>query len=285
MSILLAHIMPWFGDGNIHRVNSYLSNDPAVIDRQITVLQGTKINNEIIRGVIMTWQGPFAAFQHSTVTGWRTQCEARRMLFALLMDPWIAKINSTGDLTTTTIQALNDSTSQAMLNSPAYLPEHYVLDFNTGANLATLAATFPNLTFLQQGVGFSWPSINMSIPNSVSRNAASVSNLNSQNANAGMKIPGFLGLRFDDSGLPTPSGVSLSAWTGARDYNSSVWGGGNRVLDDQAGKLFLDQWGVTQNPSTPSSVPYAAVVTWNDYDEGTAIEPYAAAAMGIRIGS
>lgn len=277
--------MPWFGDGNIHRVNSYVSNDPAVIDRQITVLQGTKIQNEIIRGVIMTWQGPFASFQHSTVTQWCTQCEARRMLFVLLMDPWIAKINSTGDPTTTTINALNDPSSQAMFNNPAYIPEKYVLDFNTGANLATLASHFPSLHFLQQGVGFSWPSINMSIPNPVSRNASSVSNLNSQNQNAGMKIPGFLGLRFDDSGYPTPAGVSLANWTGTRDYNSSVWGGGNRVLEDQGGKLPLDQWGVTQNPSIPSSVPYAAIVTWNDHDEGTAIEGYAAAALGIRIGS
>lgn len=285
MSTLLAHVMPWFGDGNIHRVNSYVSNTQSVILNQIKILQGTKINNEIIRGVILTWQGPHATFQHSTVTQWCTLCAAHRMLFVLLMDPWIAKLSSTGDPTTTTINALNDPTSQAMFNSAAYIPEKFVLDFNTGANLATLASTFPTLTFLQQGVGFSWPSINMSIPNSLSRNANSVTNLQSQNSHAGMKIPGFLGVRFDDSGMPTPQGVSLSAWTGTRDYNSSVWGGGNRVLDDQGGKLYLDQWGVTQNPTVPSSVPYAAVVTWNDYDEGTAIEGYAAAALGVRIGS
>lgn len=281
MSILLAHVMPWFGDGNIHRQNSYVSNTPAVIQNQIKILQGSKINNEIIRGVILTWQGPLATFQHSTVTQWSALCVQHRMLFCLLLDPYCASLGSGGSPTQNVINALNDPTTQTMLNAASYVPEKFVLDFNTGANLSALAATFPYLTFLQQGQGFSWPSINMSLLDSTARNAASVANLQAQNRQPGMQIPGFLGVRFNDSGMPTPQGVSLSSWTGTRDYNTSVWGGtGNRVLDDQAGKLFLDQWGVTRNDT-----PYAALVTWNDYDEGTAIEPYAAAALGIRIGS
>jgi hypothetical protein len=102
-------------------------------------------------------------------------------------------------------------------------------------------------------------------------------------------------MRFMDAGMPTPPGIDSnpSAWTGTRDYSSSVWGpsyncGVNpasgampaRVLDSQGGKLFFDYFA-----TVPGAAPYLAVVTWNDYDEGTQIEDFFAMLSGIRIGS
>jgi hypothetical protein len=279
---LLMHVMPWFGDGGIHRMDSYLSNDPNVVKNQINVMMTARIYGLQVQGVIMTWQGPGATFQHSAVQQWNTQCQQRGLLFALLMDPWIAKINSpTGnpDLQTV-INALNDPTSQAMFNSSAYVPEKFVLDFNIGVDMTALQAQFPTLNFLAQGTGFAWPSINMTIANSEQRNQACVTNLQTQHNNAAMKIPAVC-LRFMDAGQPTPVGVNLSAWTGTRDYATSVWGGQpSRVLDMQAGKLFFDSFN-----TVPGACPYLGFVTWNDFDEGTDVEAFYAMLSGIRIGS
>lgn len=288
MSKLLVHVMPWFGNGDIHRQVSYLSNDPAVIKRQIQIMKFAKINNQPILGVILTWQGPLASFQHSAVTQWCTQCAANHFLFCLLMDPWISKIGNPGNAPTTAavIAALQDPSTQAMFASPAYVPEMFVLDENvqlsTPSDWATIESTFPSLNFLHNGIGFSWPSIDMTITDPWQRIASSVSNLQVQNQNASMQITGFC-VRFDDSGMPTPQGVSLSVWTGTRDYNTTVWGpsgASNRVLDDNAGKLIFDQLAIT-----PTYKPYTAVVTWNDYDEGTAVEPFFVMQTGIRVGN
>lgn len=293
---LLVHVMPWFGDGNIHRMNRYVSNQAAVIQQQINVIRATRIQGRIISGVILTWQGPLAAFSHSAVTQWSSLCTQNNMLFCLLLDPWIAKLGSPGNATPqaiNVINALNDPSSQAMLNAPSYVPEKFVLDFNVSGgqfNMQTaVAPSFPSLTFLEQGAGFSWPSINMTIPNSNSRNAASVAQLKSQNSNAAMRIPGIC-MGFDDTGMPTPPGTTSATWTGTRDWNTSVWGtnlasaGGPvaRVLDAQGGNFFYDQ---VDPAVTPLGAPYWGYVTWNDYDERTAIEDTASAMCGLRIGS
>lgn len=280
---LLVHVMGWFGDGQIHRQDSYVSNNAQTIANQINVMKSARIFGLPVSGVIMTWQGPLATFQHSAAQQWCTQCQQRGLLFGLLMDPWIAKLGSPGNATVdinNVINALNDPTSQAMLNSSCYLPEKFVLDDNTGVNLTTLAGSFPTLKFLAQGTGFAWPSINMGIANSDSRNAACVSNLQAQHSNSLMKIAA-VGLGFNDAGQPTPSGVTLAAWTGTRDLTQSVWGGQvSRYLDTHAGKLFFDQFA-----TVPGGAPYLAYVTWNDYDEGTEIEDYWAMTAGQRIGN
>jgi hypothetical protein len=114
---------------------------------------------------------------------------------------------------------------------------------------------------------------------SEARNQLSVQDLQTQHSNAAMKIPA-VAMHFNDSGQPTPVGVAAGSWTGTRDYNSSVWGGVNRVLDAQGGKLFFDYWA-----TVPGSAPYLGLVTWNDYDEMTAVEDYYAMLAGIRIGN
>ena len=283
---LLVHVMPWFGDGNIHRIDSYASNSATVVKNQIDILFATRVFGLQVQGAILTWQGPYAAFQHSTVMQWNTQCAARGMLFALLMDPYIASIGPTpppvtgNSATDHVIQALNHVDSQTMLNASCYVPEKYILDFNTGANLTQLATQFPNLQFLAQGSGFAWPSINMSLTQSEARNQDSVNNLQGQHQHPAMRVPA-VGMGFRDNGEPTPVGVSASAWTGTRDYNTSVWGGqAARVLDTQGGKLGLDYFA-----TVPGSAPYLGFVTWNDYDEGTQIEDFWAVTTGVRIGS
>jgi len=278
---LLCHVMGWFGDGNIHRMNRYQSNDPYVIAHQLECMQAVGID-----GVIFSWQGPLAPFQHETAQIMAVECGERNMPFVLLLDPWAAKLGKNfqalasssavvhvprrktltepaimsahrkelaalgqvPNYTANVTDALNDPTSQAMLNSFAYVPEKYVLDFGTGATPVS------------------------------GLNAVAVSALTGFNKNPAMKIPGLC-RNFMDAGMPTPAGVQLAQWTGSRDFSQSVWGGGPaRVLDGQAGHLFFDQL-----PITPMGTPYAAIVTWNDHDEQTEIESFASMFTGIQI--
>ena len=303
---ILVNVMPWFGDGKIHRQVRYSSANTAVIAEQINVMRATRIGGQIISGVIMTWQGPYATFQHGTVMSWMTQCIQRGMLFSILMDPWLAKITSsggsTGSAAANVIAALNHPDANTLFTSSCYLPEKYLLDFNIEAG-SSPAWTWANdvkphltggaasMVLLSQGSGFSWPGINMGITDSTQRNAATVNGLITQNQNAAMKIPA-IGMAFNDSGMPTPPGVALGSWSGARDYNTSVWsptvypgGVGSqqaRILESQGGNFYYDQ--VAPNV-TPASAPYWGYVTWNDYDEQTQIEDVASMMCGVQIGS
>jgi hypothetical protein len=266
---LLAHTMGWFGGGNIHRMNRYDSSDKYVIAKQLDCMQQVGID-----GVILTWQGPLAPFLHNTAMTMSVECGERNMLFALLLDPWCAKLGN-GTPTANVTAALNDPTTKVMLNAPSYVPEKYILDFNTGAVLATLGTSFPTLKFLAMDQGFSW----LSIPsgNLLTANASAVSTLAGFNKNPAMKIPG-IGRDFNDTGMPTPTNVSLAKWSGTRDYTQSVWGGSGRVLENQGGNFFYDQIAIT-----PGNVPYIALVTWNDYDERTELESFCSMITGVQI--
>jgi hypothetical protein len=78
---------------------------------------------------------------------------------------------------------------------------------------------------------------------------------------------------FYSAGLTHPSQLTIGAlWKGFDDNNAS-WGR-NRVIAEQCGQVLLN----TANEiskyfggSNPQ-LPYVQVVTWNDYEEGTAVE-------------
>lgn len=258
-----AHVMPWYGDGNVHRNVPYKSNDKYVIAKQLELMQSVGIDT-----VILTWQGIIPTFQHSTAQEMVVQCGEREMGFMLLLDPWCANLPNTTNKTTNVINSLKDPTTQDILNAPAYVPEKYVLDFSTGADVTALSNNFPNLKFLKENVGFSWPMIPW--------NADVYKQCNQL---GDMKIPGVC-IGFNDAGEPRADG--------SRDYSRSVWGGPTRVLDTQAGNFFNSQLKTLVNSYEQSSgppvnsYPYVAIVTWNDYDEQSSgpLEAYVAALNG-----
>lgn len=250
---LLAHKMDWFGEpGKVHRVN-YDSSDPLVISRQLSIAQDVGID-----GFIDTWQGLGKPFSHAAAMETCQQCSERGMLFALLMDPAITK--AVVNKEQAVIAALTDPTTQKMLNSPAYLPGKPVLDFDTKADFTKVAPLVPGVRFWKRHTEYSWPEI-----------VNTVATLKADNANATMQIPGLCPY-FNDAGAPLPGG--------GRDYSKWVWGLDKpcRVIDHEAGKFFFDQLDVT-----PRTTAYAALVTWNDHDEGTGMEQFLAIATGRRI--
>jgi hypothetical protein len=261
---LACHHMTYLGDGHVHRAVPYNPTDSKVIAKKFSLMQAAGIDM-----VIATWQGPFALSAHLDATLTAMMCAEMGMQFALLLDPWCAKLNSKGesqDFTGNVTAALQYPSSVAMLNGSSYVPEKYILDFGTGANLTTLGKTFPNYKFLGRGTGFSWINIPpATITDSPAKNAWAVADLKTQHANPAMKVASVC-YSFDDSGQPLPVGVAtqaaFDAAGGKRDPLSSVWGGPARILESFAG-----QFGEQQLATIPATVPIIAVISIDDYDE------------------
>lgn len=261
---LAAHHVGYLDNGEVHRGVPYRATDSRVINKKLALMQSQGISL-----VIETWQGPHANMCHLDAVLTAAICAEVGMQFALLLDPWCARLNSLGkqdqNYTQNVIAALQHTGAQTLLNGSSYLPEKFVLDFNTGADLKALAKTFPHLTFLAQGQGFSWISI-PKVTDSVVRNALAVANLKVQHENPAMKVASFCE-SFDDSGQPLPVGIAsqiqFDAAGGRRDLTKGVWG------DDPARILesFAGQFGRQQLATIPATVPIIAVITWDDYDE------------------
>lgn len=259
---LAAHHISYLADGHVHRAVPYVATDANVIAKKLSLMQADGVDI-----VISTWQGVYAESSNLDTVLMAAQCIEVGLQFALLLDPWCAKLNAKGQdrsYTANVTASLQAPSTQAILNSPCYVPEKYVLDFNTGADLSALGKSFPTVKFLAQGSGFSWISIPQ-ITDSPARNAAAVANLKAQHANPAMKIASFCE-SFDDSGMPLPAGVqsqaAFDAAGGKRDLTQSVWGGPARILESYAGQ-FAQQQMATINPSTP----IIAILTQDDYDE------------------
>ena len=74
------------------------------------------------------------------------------------------------------------------------------------------------------------------------------------------------------AGLSHSSQLTIGAlWKGFDDYYAS-WSG-NRVIAQQCGRVWLrTAREIAKYFGTQSQIPYVQVITWNDYEEGTAVE-------------
>src|SRR5262249_2579751 len=61
-----------------------------------------------------------------------------------------------------------------------------------------------------------------------------------------------------------------AAWAGFDDSKAS-WSL-NRRISQRCGKTFSDTLGLARQYSQERSLPFLLIATWNDYEEGTAIE-------------
>jgi hypothetical protein len=78
---------------------------------------------------------------------------------------------------------------------------------------------------------------------------------------------------FYSNALIHPSQVAIGALYKAFDDNNASWSG-NRVVAQQCGQVLMDtaaEIGKYYGPSGPQ-LQYVQLVTWNDYEEGTALE-------------
>ena len=273
---VLADWIGWFGEKNgtqVHRQSRYLSNDPSVIATQADLAKAAGFD-----GFRATVQGPTVnPFLHDASMKLWEACLERGMLYCYLLDPWIAK--NQPNPTQAVIDSLNSADYQRVMASDAYLPEHYVCEFDlansAGVNVAAVQAAFPAIPILTWHKGYTWPII----PADPAHPLNVIAILQIEHSLPTMKM-GSATLKFNDGGLPQPLGVQAKDFRGQRDYSQSAWNNGpTHVIDAQGGNFFYDCVA-----TIPASMPYVCVPTWSDYEEQTAIEDVIAMLGGRRLG-
>lgn len=287
-----THVMPWVGEpGHIHRDNSYVSNNLATIQAQLHNMQAVGISV-----VSLTWRGIDAngGWDQTVASLFVGEIVKRGMRFVYVLDPNLLQYrrNQTLSATQEIIRQLNSPSVQAVLNSSAYVPEHYVLDFLTGfhdpsnphnyVDWTAIEASVPGIKHLLRNEGYAWPSLQ------------AIADLVNVHKNPLMRIPG-VAYRFNDAGCPVPYGITDPTKLTGRDYTQSVWQTVDpklnptkaqpcRINQARSGSYYLDCVNSIQVSSSALSSPYVFIVTWNDYDEGTNIEDSVVGMTGIRIG-
>lgn len=276
--IKLVHWMPWTGNPTrISRDVGYRQDAPAVIDAQVRCMKAAGFG-----GVVAWWQGPSAPFTHSSFVQMFYACLHYGMAFIPAMDQWIAKGQPAP--TNVVISALTSADFRGMV---PFFAKKWVLEFdlaaNAGVNIAQVQAAVPGLTILSKHVGYSWPEVKPTI-------AETLAILKADNANPQMKIPCVFS-RFNDGGYPLPNGVSDPAhFSGQRDMNAQVWNSPKdyadpkvrkpaRIIEERAGKTYIDSLALASDNAECSGL-----VSWNDWDEQSAMEGFYSAITGIRIG-
>lgn len=66
--------------------------------------------------------------------------------------------------------------------------------------------------------------------------------------------------------------IGGGVWPGFDDRNNTSWGG-NRLISRQDGTVYDSTWSFVREYSDSLTMEYVMIETWNDWNEGTEIEP------------
>jgi len=264
---IFVTLMGWFGKPD-HESVGYRSDDPAQVHGQVEDMMSRGVD-----GAIEAWYGPAnTVIEHSTqLLKSEAETRAGQFQFAIMEDVGAlgkaAKANQC-DVTDQMISDLNYVASQYE-SSPAYLHMNgrpVVLFFNVDAYFIdwsrVISSISGNPLLIFEGTsgltrklsdgGFSWVFVNSNNPFDPQLTAQDAFYTEAQNA-PGRIAFGSVYKGFNDT---------LAAWTT------------NRVIQQQCGRTFLQTFGeVGKFFSGNNQLPGVQIATWNDYEEGTAIEP------------
>ncbi len=263
---IYAHYMPWFGSSS-HMNVGYRSDDPTQVKKQVE-----DMISRGIQGAIVDWYGPASALADTSTKLVMKEAEAHPgFTFAIVEDA--------GALVTAAQRNGCDATSQLIsdlnyifstyASSPAYmkvngktpvfmfgvtgwyedwsrveaaLPSNAVLLFRGGEGLRLAAS----------GGAFQWLDINSNNPFD-EQIGAQDSFYSAASSKSNLVIVG-------------------SAYKGFND-TAAEWST-NRVVDQHCGQTWLDTFAdIGKHYSSSNQLSALQIVTWNDYEEGTAIEP------------
>jgi PKD repeat protein len=259
-----VHLMGWFGSTNHIKVG-YSSTDPMQMHRQVVDMKSRGF-----AGAVLDWYG--RGNMIDTVAGLlRSEAEANNWTFALTED--VGSVSSFAaanicDATQKTIDDLNYAYTTYEV-SPAYLRvngrpvvfifglDAYFVDWNkvrsqVSGNPVILFRNAGGITNPNSDGGFSWQVTNLSdsydlgLPYLDNYYATAVSH--PERASFGSGYPGF--------------NDTSATWTGNRVQHRQCGGAWVKTMAE-ANKYY----------SSSLQMPFLQVVTWNDYEEGTAIEP------------
>ena len=265
---VLAAYMPWFGDKN-HLDVGYSSHDVDTVRRQID-----EASSMGIAGFIVDWNGPRHAYTDKSVDVVAQAASEKHFLFGLLY-------NESDDAEQSTDEAISDfdQAYNRYIGPKARFRDTY-LTFNGR----------PVIFIFPKSGKTDWNKVRQHVSNWVSPPIILYKDDSGQFANAfdGFYVwvhPGKKGWASDGSDWGKdhlqdfykrmkdkyPQKILVAgAWPGFDDSHAK-WGL-NRRMDTRCGKTLEDTLHLAEDYSGPNPVPFLLVQTWNDYEEGTAME-------------
>jgi hypothetical protein len=261
-----AHLLGWFGSSG-HISVGYQSNDAGQVHRQVADMMSRGI-----AGAILDWHGSSSNTINQTAMLLRKEAEAQNGNFQFAITEDVSSLSSFAasnhcDVTDQVITDLNYIAAQFGASS-AYLEmngrpvvfffgvDTYYIDWN---RVVASMANDPLLIFrgssglnhAQSNGAFQWEDHNSSNPFDMQLTAQD---------------------QFYTAAVANPSKVAVgSAYAG---FNDTLAGWGtNRITDRDCGQTWLASLHeVSKFYSSSHQLAALQLVTWNDYDEGTAIE-------------
>ncbi len=267
---VLAAYQPWFGESS-HMNVGYSSQDPVVLRQQIE-----KARNLGISGFVVNWYGPAKSFEDHAYSLLQQVASSDNFTSALMYD-------ESEDSSHSTDEAIGDLD---------YAYEHYI-----GPNASTKNAylTFegrPVIFIFPKGGNTDWQKVRATVNNWVSPPLLIYEDINPSVAGYfdgfyAWVHPGREGWSHDGSNWGRqylesfyshmvsdyPGKIAVgAAWPGFDDSHAG-WSR-NRHMNPRCGKTFEDSLRLYRRfYDEARPLPFLLIVTWNDYEEGTAIEP------------
>ncbi len=262
---IYVRVMPWFGDSK-HIQVGYHSDDAGQVSSQVQDMMSRGIDAGIV-----DWYGPdHGVSSHSTDLLFR-ESQARGFGFGISVDGGPLKdcMNKGCDLT------------GFLLSELRYAEQNY-----EGSNIYVRWHDRP-LVFFFDGEKYpvDWGRIRSSLrmnPLFIFRNSGAFDNQNDDGAfswlapeGANAQDPESLQYleRFYSRAQRSPDKFAVgSVYRGFNDERAS-WGTGRRITEN-CGQTWLDTFGeINRHYSQSRQLPALLIVTWNDYEEGSSIEP------------
>jgi hypothetical protein len=261
---IYAHLMPWFGSQG-HVSVGYDSSDSAQEARQVDDMASRGID-----GAIVDWYGPNST-HHNTATKYALKAAELHPNFELaICEDWGAVKNSTNP-TQQTISDLNYAW-QSFMQSKSYMRQDgrpVIFFFGFEGQNVDIAAIKSALTFnpvfvFRNSGGFT---------KSMSDGGFSWLDPMTSGYDSYMSLP-YLD-NFYTTGLKYP--VQAMYGSGFKGFNDTIasWAPpGGRHVPQFCGQTWLKSFQEAGRYfSADNQLPALQIVTWNDYEEGTAIEP------------
>lgn len=257
---IFAHFLPWFGQSG-HKDVGYNSADPTQVTKQVVDMMSRGI-----QGMIIDWYGQKGAQEDTTTQYVMSAAEAHSpFMFAVMEDA--GAIRGCGSCQGALISDLTYAYNKYE-QSPAYFrvngrPVVFFFDAETlpGVNLAAAQAAVPGnpIFIVKDANGFTAAG---------SDGAYSWVTDTFNNSNWGQAYLDY----FYQIGVANGSKQAFGASKKGFNDNMASWGA-NRVVPQNCGQTWLNTFGEIGKYYSPSNqLDNLQLVTWNDYEEGTALE-------------
>ena len=261
-----VHFMGWFGTSS-HIDVGYTSWDPAQVHRQVDDMLSRGIT-----GAILDWYGPNKWTEESTAKYLKLEAEARNGQF------WFALTEDKGALLSCAATLGCDLTQQ-LITDLTYAYNNYEV------SPAYLQVNGRSLVFffdVDTDYPINWDQVVASVPGNpmfVFRNSGGFAKPHSSGSFAWVGFPdsstqwgqSYLD-NFYSTSLNYPTGNVIG--TGYKGFNDTLasWGK-NRLVPQDCGQTWMAGLAeIGHYYSSSSQLGSIQLVTWNDYEEGTALE-------------